>query len=109
MDKEMMKGSVDILILSIINRRDTYGYEIMQTLKQKSDDRYHITQGTLYPALKRLEKKGYLASYWVDAPETGVQRKFYSITDKGKKVLDEKVNAWKQITILIQRCRGELA
>lgn len=106
MDKEMMKGSIDILVLSVINRGDTYGYEIMQTLRQKSDDLYQMTQGTLYPALKRLEKKGYLTSYWGDAPETGVNRKFYSITDKGKKILDEKITDWNKITHLIKQVRG---
>ncbi|WP_028778617.1 PadR family transcriptional regulator [Shimazuella kribbensis] len=105
MDKEMMKGSVDILVLSVINRGDTYGYEIMKVLRQRSEDRYLMTQGTLYPSLKRLEKKGYLTSYWGDAPETGVNRKFYSITNSGKKILEEKIMSWNSITKLIQLCK----
>lgn len=57
MDKEIMKGSIDILILSIIEKHDTYGYEIAKSIKEKSEGLYSMGEGTLYPALKRLEKK----------------------------------------------------
>lgn len=109
MDKEMMKGSIDILILSVINQGNSYGYAIMQSLRENSNDLYQMTQGTLYPALKRLEKKGYLTSYWGDAPETGMKRKYYSITDQGIKALTKKIKDWNQITLFIQRCGGEFA
>lgn len=64
MDKEMMKGSIDILLLSELNRHDSYGYEIVKNLKQRSNDLYDMSEGTLYPALKRLEKKEFVESYW---------------------------------------------
>jgi PadR family transcriptional regulator PadR len=80
MDKEIMKGRVDILVLSIIGKQSTYGYAIVQQLKRNSDDVYEMSEGTLYPALRRLEEKNYLASYWGDS-EHGGRRKYYEITE----------------------------
>ncbi|MFI8708809.1 PadR family transcriptional regulator [Bacillus sp. NPDC077411] len=104
MDKEILKGSIDILLLSIIQQHDTYGYEIIQKLKENSKDAYNMSQGTLYPALKRLEQKELIASYWGES-ETGMKRKFYRITANGEKILQEKLTAWDQITTLIKVCR----
>ncbi|MEI4801371.1 MULTISPECIES: PadR family transcriptional regulator [unclassified Bacillus (in: firmicutes)] len=104
MDKEILKGSIDILLLSIIQQHDTYGYEIIQKLKENSKDAYNMSQGTLYPALKRLEQKELITSYWGES-ETGMKRKFYRITANGEKILQEKLTAWDQITTLIKVCR----
>ncbi|WP_410985263.1 PadR family transcriptional regulator [Bacillus cereus] len=106
MDKEILKGSIDILLLSIIRHHDTYGYEIIQKLKENSNDLYNMSQGTLYPALKRLEQKELISSYWGES-ETGMKRKFYSITANGKKVLAEKLTAWDSVTALIKVCGKE--
>ena len=64
MNKEMMKGSIDLILLSIISTKDMYGYEMVQVLKQSSDEAYSMSEGTLYPALKRLETQGTIESYW---------------------------------------------
>lgn len=103
MDKEIMKGSIDILLLSLLNQRDMYGYEIVKTLKQNSNELYNMSEGTLYPALKRLETKGWLLSYWVNA-DNGGRRKYYQITDDGKRELEKKLTEWNQINHLIKVC-----
>lgn len=103
MDKEIMKGSIDILLLSLLNQRDMYGYEIVKTLKQNSNELYNMSEGTLYPALKRLESKDWLLSYWESA-ENGGRRKYYRITDNGKRELAKKLTEWKQINHLIKVC-----
>jgi len=108
MDKEIMKGSIDILLLSIICQKDTYGYEIAKELNMKSNKEYSMSEGTLYPALKRLEMKGLLEYYWMDLSNGG-RRKYYKITDKGKKVLSCKVNDWQKINGLITICSEGLA
>lgn len=100
----MMKGSTEILLLSIIEREDIYGYEIAKRLKEKSNDLYSMGEGTLYPALQRLEKRSLITSYWKDA-ESGGRRKYYSITDKGKKELSIKLNEWDILNKLIKSCR----
>lgn len=103
MDKEIMKGSIDILLLSIIYQRDSYGYEIVKELNVKSNNLYSMSEGTLYPALKRLETKGLLECYWVDI-DMGGRRKYYKITDEGKKELSARVSDWRKIDNLIKVC-----
>jgi len=108
MDKEIMKGSIDILVLSVIAQGYTYGYEIAKSLKDKSNDLYKMSEGTLYPALKRLEKKGYLESYWGESV-SAARRKHYKLTDIGKEELNRKTNEWRQVNRLIQVCTEGLS
>jgi PadR family transcriptional regulator, regulatory protein PadR len=107
MDKELMKGSTEILLLSLIEKEDLYGYEIAKKLKEKSNDLYIMGEGTLYPVLQRLAKKDLIKSYWVDL-ESGGRRKYYSITEVGKKELIEKLNQWDILNNLIKSCKEEL-
>ncbi len=104
MNKELMKGSIDILLLSQIASKDTYGFEIVKNLQAKSNNIYKMSEGTLYPALQRLELKKYLKSYWGNS-ETGGRRKYYSITDQGKKELMKKVDEWNSVNDLINACK----
>ncbi|MEH7343863.1 PadR family transcriptional regulator [Bacillus sp. JJ1532] len=101
MDREMLKGSIDLLLLSLINQRDLYGYEITKLLKQLSDDQYEMSEGTLYPALKRLEKKQLIESYWSETPSG--RRKYYKISNSGTKELEKKQKDWRLIENLVHR------
>lgn len=104
MNKEMMKGSIDILLLSLIQKEDLYGYEIAKRLKEKSNELYSMGEGTLYPALQRLEKRKLVKSYWGES-EGGGRRKYYSITETGKKELNERLKDWDLLNNLIKTCR----
>ncbi len=104
MNKEMMKGSIDILFLALIEKEDLYGYEIAKRLKEKSNELYCMGEGTLYPALQRLEKQKLINAYWQDS-ESGGRRKYYSITEEGKKELSKKLNEWDLLNNLINSCR----
>ncbi|HEX9062110.1 MAG TPA: helix-turn-helix transcriptional regulator [Clostridia bacterium] len=106
MDKELMKGSIDILLLSQIALKDMYGFEIVKNLQAKSNNLYKMSEGTLYPALQRLEQKKYLKSYWGNS-ETGGRRKYYSITEHGKKELIKKIEEWDRMSELINSCKKE--
>lgn len=97
-----MKGSIDILLLSLLQKREMYGYEMVKQLKENSNDLYNMSEGTLYPALKRLENKGWLASYWENA-DSG-RRKYYRLTQDGKKELEKKLGQWNQVSRLIKVC-----
>ncbi|TKH56361.1 PadR family transcriptional regulator [Bacillus cereus] len=108
MNKEMMKGSTDILLLSLINQSDMYGYEIIQKIKLNSDDLYKMSEGTLYPALNRLKKKGWITSYWDEREQYG-RRKYYSITEEGKKELELKLMDWSKVYQLVVKCSGGMA
>ena len=102
MNKEMMKGSIDLILMSVISQKDMYGYEIVQVLKQSSEDDYSMSEGTLYPALKRLETQGAVQSYWVEQ-ENGRPRKYYRITDAGKLSLKEKLTDWTKLNTLVMK------
>ncbi|MEC3885608.1 PadR family transcriptional regulator [Halobacillus litoralis] len=106
MDREIMKGSIDILMLNLVNKRDMYGYEIVKHLKEESNQLYNMSEGTLYPALKRLEKKEWMTSYWSET-DYG-RRKYYRITDEGRTVLLQKLEEWKSVNDLITKTTGEL-
>ncbi|MDX8365553.1 PadR family transcriptional regulator [Cytobacillus sp. Hm23] len=100
MNKEILKGSIDILILSIIAKHDTYGYQIAKKIKANSSNSYVIGEGTLYPALKRLEKKNFISSYWGESDSAG-RRKYYKLTDDGRTELSKKIADWKEANDLI--------
>lgn len=107
MDREIMKGSIDILMLSLLAREDMYGYEIVKRLKMDSNELYNMSEGTLYPALKRLEKKEWLTSYWSETASG--RRKYYQITLEGKAVLDQKLSQWKNVNDLISKTSEDLS
>jgi PadR family transcriptional regulator, regulatory protein PadR len=106
MDKELLKGSIDIVILALTSSGDVYGYEITKKIKTFTNSLYEMGEGTLYPALKRLEEKKFLTSYWGEADKGG-RRKYYSITEEGRKELTHKLNNWKVINSLINDCLKE--
>lgn len=105
MDKEMMKGSIDLLLLSLLKRRDLYGYEMTRILKNLSDDTYDMSEGTLYAALKRMEKKSWIKSYWKET-ENG-RRKYYHMTEDGKKEVKRKQKNWEWMNDLVKRSAEE--
>lgn len=96
-----MKGSIDLLLLSLIAQKDLYGYEITKILKEMSDEAYEMSEGTLYSALKRLERKLWIESYWTET-EAG-RRKYYKITIAGKKELEQKQKNWHSINTLVKK------
>jgi PadR family transcriptional regulator, regulatory protein PadR len=105
MNRELMKGSIDILLLSLISRKEMYGYEMVKSLKETSGDLYNMSEGTLYPALKRLEKNEWLTSYWKET-DKGSRRKYYKITENGELNLSQKLEEWKSVNELIFKCLG---
>ncbi|SFE18129.1 DNA-binding transcriptional regulator, PadR family [Lentibacillus persicus] len=105
MDREIMKGSIDILLLNLLNGTDMYGYEMVKVLKEKSEQLYNMGEGTLYPALKRMEKKQWLSSYWYETPHG--RRKYYRITDDGKIELERKLDEWNSVHSLITKTSGD--
>ena len=90
--KELLKGSTSLLVLSLLEDANMYGYEMVKKLKEKSNNVFELKEGTLYPILHGLEEKKYIQSYW---DETGAKkRKYYSITKEGKKHLQTKREEW---------------
>ena len=104
-NKELMKGSTSILILSLLENEDMYGYQITQLLKEKSEKVFELKEGTLYPMLHGLENENAIESYWFDA-DNGKRRKYYEITSDGKKLLSRKKNEWQAYTKAVNSVIG---
>jgi PadR family transcriptional regulator, regulatory protein PadR len=96
-DREFLKGSVRLLLLNLLSRGEMYGYEILQEASRRSANAFEFKEGTLYPALHQLEKKGQIRSQWRMA-KNGRERKYYSLTARGKKAAKEYEKQWQHLT-----------
>lgn len=91
--KELSKGSSSLLVLSVLESKDMYGYQIIKEIELRSEKVFSFKEGTLYPILHSFENNGYVKSYW-DESEQGRKRKYYKITKKGLKVLQDSKEEW---------------
>lgn len=99
MNKELLKGTTEVMILKMLDREPMYGYGMIKNFEILSKGTFKFKEGTLYPLLHNLEKKEFIESYW-DSLE-GRRRKYYRITDKGRKNLTEKKNEWESFSSTI--------
>lgn len=102
MNKEMLKGTIDLLILSVLKEEDNYGYQISKTITDKSNETFEIQEATLYLALKRLEKQECIEAYWGEKTHGG-KRKYYHITNQGIDQLDSMKHDFKSLSEVVQR------
>lgn len=104
-NKELVKGSTSIMILSLLEKEEMYGYMIVQRLKLLSDNVFELKEGTLYPMLHALEKDGAIEAFWLDG-ENGKRRRYYRLTRKGQEILAEKKSEWKIYSGAVNRVIG---
>ncbi|MDF2935584.1 MAG: PadR family transcriptional regulator [Paenibacillaceae bacterium] len=102
MNAEMLKGTIDLLILSVLNTRDNYGYEISKAIKERTEGAFEIQEATLYLALKRLEKHDAISAYWGDESHGG-RRKYYTLTEEGIRLLQTHISSWKLMSEIVNR------
>lgn len=93
-DKALLSGSMTMLLLKLLSEKDMYGYEMIDTLRKRSENVFELKAGTLYPLLHGMEEKGMLEVY--EQEYAGKIRKYYQITREGKKILDAKKAEWKE-------------
>lgn len=98
---QLLKGNTDLLILSLLSQRDMYGYELIKELDRRSDGVFSIGQGTLYPALHRLERAGLVRGRWRRATKTQQPRRYYSTTPKGVAWLGDHSTAWQRFAAAV--------
>jgi transcriptional regulator len=96
MRRDAIKGHVDLLLLAVVNEGEAHGYAIIQRLKQESSDVIDLPEGTIYPALHRLETTGLVTSRWDDSD--GRRRRVYSLTGKGRTALERERSAWASLS-----------
>jgi len=94
---EFLKGTLDMLILKVVALGPIHGYAISQRIRQISKEFFQVQQGSLYPALHRLEDKAWLKADWKES-DTGREAKFYSLTAKGRKQLESEMRTWEKLS-----------
>lgn len=103
---DLIQGTLDLLVLKTIAREPIHGWGIAKRIEQLSDDVLSVGQGSLYPALHRLEQQGWISAVWRDS-ELGRSAKFYSLTREGKKQLESELKSWVRLSsavaLVIQR------
>ncbi len=93
-DRELLRGNTDSLLLHLIDKSGRiHGYHLIKEIRQKSEGYFQFREGTVYPALHKLESDGLLRGEWQTQPN-GQQRRYYSITEKGREVLMKRINMW---------------
>ncbi len=93
-DKSLISGSVTMLLLKLLDERDMYGYEMIATLRERSQNVFELKAGSLYPLLHGLEDKNVVTSY--EKEVIGKTRKYYSLTKEGRNLLNHKEKEWKE-------------
>jgi DNA-binding PadR family transcriptional regulator len=105
LQKELIAASTEPLILSLLSEGESYGYALIQRVREMSGDRIRWTDGMLYPVLHRLERQGRIKSRWKTA-ETGRKRKYYSIQKKGRAALAEAQEQWQVVNQTLNQLWG---
>ena len=97
LDGEMLQGTLDLLVLQTLLLGPAHGHTIAHAIERRSDDVLQVEHGSLYPALHRLEDRGWIASFW-GTSENNRKARFYSLTPKGREQLTEKTGEWRRLT-----------
>ncbi len=101
---DLLQGTLDMLILKALSLGPLHGYGVIQRLRQMSDEMLTVEQGALYPALSRIEQKGWVTSEW-GVNETGRRAKFYTLTRAGRKQLQVEEASWDRLALAIAKVR----
>ena len=101
---DLLQGTLDMLILKALSHGELHGYGIIQRIRHLSDEMLHVEQGSLYPALYRIEQKGWVSARW-DVHETGREAKFYKLTKTGRKQLEAQEASWDRLVLAVNKLR----
>jgi transcriptional regulator len=101
---DLLQGTLDMLILKALSLGPLHGYGVIQRIRQLSGEMLNVEQGSLYPALYRIEQRGWVSSKW-DVNETGRRAKFYTLTRTGRKQLKIEEESWDLLALAISKVR----
>ncbi|MGD8451821.1 MAG: PadR family transcriptional regulator [Phycisphaerae bacterium] len=104
-DVDWLRGSLQTILLQVVAPQPTYGYEICKRLRQRSGGALDLNEGSLYPALHKLERDGLLTSRW-EPTEDGRRRKYYAITPAGQQQLEQKRKQWQAYRAVMEGLLG---
>jgi PadR family transcriptional regulator PadR len=100
---DKLQGSLDLLILKVLSRRpNIHGYAVISAIRQISEEILKVEDGSLYPALHRMEEEGWIRAKWTNT-DAGVRRRLYELTKAGQKQLAEEESRWQDVTLAVNR------
>ncbi len=106
MERELKRGTLEMVLLKLLSEREMYGYEIVTTLQERGEGSFQIKDGTLYPVLYRLEKAGYVEPRW-ETQERGVPRKYYRVTSAGSEQVQRLIGEWRSFVGTVDDLLGD--
>ncbi len=106
MNPDLLRGNLELIVLTILERQPLYGFAIIQEAKDRTDGYFDFKEGSLYPALHRMEQDGLLTAQYGEAGRNGKPRKYYAITDKGRVTLGEKRREFSTFSGAVLRLSG---
>jgi len=101
-DRELKRGTLEMILLKLLSERPMYGYEVVSNLERRGGEPFQLKEGTLYPVLYRLENAGWIEAKW-ETLERGVPRKYYQLTPSGVDQLNVLISEWQEFSSAIQR------
>ncbi len=104
-NRDLVKGSISLALLQLLSEQDLYGYALSKEMEKRSDSHLLLKEGTLYPALQKLEQQGLISSYW-SAESKGPDRKYYTITADGREMLKDKSREWNRFVAVMSKVLG---
>lgn len=102
---DVLQGTLDLLILKILSIEPMHGWGVAQRIQQRSEEAFQVGQGSLYPALYRLERKGWIESEWA-VSENNRRAKYYSLTSAGREALGEEIESWRRFADAMELVLG---
>ena len=99
---DIIRGHIDTIILKLLSENDKYGYQISKMISTATNGEYELKEATMYSSLKRLEKDGFIVSYWGDETQGG-RRRYYKITEAGRKLYSRNKNNWEYVKQIIEK------
>jgi DNA-binding PadR family transcriptional regulator len=106
LSSDVLRGHTDTIVLSILKDGDAYGFEIYNTILERTAEQYELKETTLYSSYKRLEKDGCITSYWGDETQ-GARRRYYHITDKGRELYAQNKKDWEFTRAILEKLLNE--
>lgn len=107
-ERELRRGSLELIVLHLLSSGEAYGYEIVSKLAERTNGSLGVTDGTLYPVLYRLEAAGYVSVRW-ETPQRGVPRKYYRLTEEGRRQRERMTREWTAFANAMTRLMGHRA
>jgi len=105
-DRELLTGTVGVLILGLLGERAMYAYEMLREAERRSAGAFRLKEGTIYPALHQMERAGWLHATWRESPE-GRSRKYYGLTPKGRRQAQSKRRQWDSLLVAMRAILGD--